>query len=96
MGEEDRNAFISRIGTFFILLGVLGIILFIASDMGDSTTFGYFFVAIMLLAAGWVFKRMTAQPPAANKRFEGIRKLQQNQREAKAKKEAAKNAKSKK
>ena len=35
MGEEegDRSAFISRVGTFFLLLGVLFIILFIASDI---------------------------------------------------------------
>ena len=35
MGEADgdRSAFISRVGTFFILLGALLIILFIASDI---------------------------------------------------------------
>ena len=31
--EGDRSAFISRVGTFFILLGALLVILFIASDI---------------------------------------------------------------
>ena len=35
MGEAggDRSAFISRVGTFFLLLGILLVILFIASDI---------------------------------------------------------------
>ena len=31
--EGDRSAFISRVGTFFVLLGALLVILFIASDI---------------------------------------------------------------
>lgn len=34
--EGDRNALISRIGTYFLLLGVLAIIIFIASDVSRS------------------------------------------------------------
>ena len=36
-------------------------------------------------------RRKFAPPPGPGKRFEGIRKMQQKRREAKAKKEAAKN-----
>jgi len=88
--EGDRKAFISRIGTFFLLLGAIVMILFIASDMGDVTYFSYFFIGAILISAGFIMKRMTAPPPAPNKRFEGLRKMQQKNREAKAKKEAAK------
>jgi len=90
--DGDRKAFISRIGTFFLILGLLIIILFVASDVGDTTYFSYFFIGIILLAAGFILKRMAVPPPPSNKRFEGIRKLQQKSREAKAKKEAAKKA----
>ena len=34
--EGDRSAFISRIGTFFLLLGILLVILFIASDVSRA------------------------------------------------------------
>lgn len=37
MGEEgDRKAFISRIGTFFLLIGALLVIIFIASDISRA------------------------------------------------------------
>jgi hypothetical protein len=88
--QSDRKAFISRIGTFFLLMGLLIVVLFIASDIGDVTYFSYFFIGACLLTAGFVLKRMAAPPPASGKRFEGIRTWQQKRREAKAKKEAAK------
>ena len=86
----DRKVFISRIGTFFLLLGVLFVVLFIASDMGDQTYFSYFFIGVLLIATGFIFKRMAAPDPSPGKRFEAIRKLQQKRREAKEKKLAAK------
>lgn len=95
MDEDERRLFISRIGTFFFLLGIFGGILFIASDFNKNTNFGFFFVAIILLIAGWLFKRITAQTPIEGKRFEGIRKFQQKRREVNAKKEATKNDKNK-
>ncbi len=87
----DRKAFISRIGTFFLILGVLVIIIFIATDIGDEAYFRYFFIGIILLSIGFILKRMSAPPPPPSKRFEGIRKIQQKSRDAKAKKDAAKN-----
>jgi hypothetical protein len=96
MGEEDRNLFISRIGTFFLLLGLVIIILFVASDIGQETVYTFFFIGVIMLALGWYFKRIGAPPPVQGKRFEGIRTLQQKNRDAKAKKEAEKNDKNKK
>ena len=88
--DGDRKAFLSRIGTFFLLLGALVVILFIASDMGKQTYFRYFFIGAILFVTGIIFKRMSAPPPSESKRFEALRKMQQNRREARAKKEAAK------
>ena len=88
--EGDRKAFISRIGTFFLILGLMVLILFVASDIGDKTYFSYFFIGVILLSIGFILKRMSAPPPPPSKRFEGIRKMQQKNREAKANKEAAK------
>lgn len=90
--DGDRKAFISRIGTFFLLLGALVVILFIASDMGEQTYFRYFFIGAIFLISGMILKRMAAPAPSESKRFEALRKMQQNRREAKAKKEAAKDS----
>jgi hypothetical protein len=151
MAEEgDRKALISRIGTFFVLVGVMVIVIFIISDISradhlaratqgpnleatqayiaqgvqalqtrdagaiaaqqaglptptlalppavSTNPFNYmplFCAGTIILALGVFFKYKTAPPPAPGKRFEGIRKLQQKQKEAKAKKEAAKKKK---
>lgn len=92
---DERKDFISRIGTFFLLLGALLVILFVATDIGDNTYFSFFFMALILLGLGWYFKRITAIPTKPSGRFEGLRKWQQKQREAKIKREAAKKAKKK-
>lgn len=93
MEEGDRKEFISRIGTFFLLIGIGTMWLFIVSDMGNETKFTLFFVSVIVLVIGWYFKRITAPPPKPGSRFEGLRKLAQKQREAKEKREAAKKKK---
>jgi hypothetical protein len=45
---------------------------------------------------GWFFKRVGALPSKPSKRFEGIRKMQQRQREGKARREARQKEKEKK
>ena len=85
MGQEDRSSLISRIGTFFILLGLLGVILFVASDIADRTNFIYFLLAIILLAIAWLLKRTGSTTAIPAKRFEGIRKLRQSRNDANAK-----------
>jgi hypothetical protein len=159
--EGDRNALISRIGTYFLLLGLLAIIIFIASDVSRSNTTRQFnatqtyqaqipgltqtyivqgvqalqtrdagaltavktgqptptlvtprpprtdaegradylaliCVGSLVLALGFAFKRMTAKPAQPTQRFQGLRKMQEKNREAKAKKEAAKKSPPKK
>src|SRR5512133_2027172 len=138
---DDRNALITRIGTFFVLLGALLIIIFIASDVsrvdegrianstqvyiaqgvqalqtrdagaaiakqnGQPTPtlalpkdissplnyLPFFCTGTIIIGLGFFMRYKFSPPSPAGKRFEGIRKMQQKQREAKAKKEAAKN-----
>ncbi len=94
--DSERKSFISRIGTFFLLLGVLVLVIFIASDIGKETYFGFFFFAAILFITGFVFKRMGADPTPPSKRFEAIRKMQQQRREAKLKKQLKQAEKKKK
>jgi hypothetical protein len=90
---EDRNAFISRVGTFFLLVGVLLMVIFVASDLGKEVQFRYFFMGVIGLLFGFYFKRISAVPNPPSKRFEGLRKARQKQREARQKREDAKKAK---
>ncbi len=87
MSQENRNALISRIGTFFIILGLLGIILFVASDMAERTTFSYFFGALLSLGFGFALKRANPVPRPDSNRFEGVRKWQKKRQDAKSEKQ---------
>ena len=149
---EDPNArkdFISRIGTFFIVVSLFLILVFVASDIsrnnagrqaGATQTFvaeavqalqtrdagaalaapqglptptlapvasrdnsddilAYapaFCLGAFGLLVGWFLKRISTAPSKPSNRWNGIRKMQQKQREAKAQKEAKKKEKEKK
>jgi len=91
---DEGRSMIDRVGTFFLLMGIFFTILFVASDMGDTTNFGYFFLGLLGLATSWALKRRVAKSqPKPPSRFAGIRKLLQKMREARAKREEAKKAK---
>lgn len=90
--------FIARVGTFFLLIGIGLIALFIASDAsfeytGKRTEYGLLCIAMALFMVGFIF-RQTAAPPQAAERFKFIKKIQA-QRDA-AKKDKAKAAEKKK
>ena len=152
MAQQDpevRRDFISRIGTFFIVISFFALIIFVASDVSRNDTgrkagvtqtyiveavqaiqtrdagatqaaqqnlptptlapvasrdtgddlvayVPIFCLGAIGLLAGWFLKRISAVPSKPSDRFSIIRKIQQQQREAKAKKEADKKAKEKK
>ena len=91
--------FIARVGTFFLLIGVGLIALFIASDASakivatERTDYSLLCIAVALFFMGILFRK-TAAPPQAAERFKYIKKLQA-QREA-AKKDKGKPAEKKK
>ncbi|MGC1377596.1 MAG: hypothetical protein WA821_15285 [Anaerolineales bacterium] len=140
MAEADsRKDFISRVGTFFVVVSLFLIIIFIASDISrnnagrqanatqtfiaaavqalqtrdtgaaqaapqnlptptlalvissnDSDNILTYTPAFCLgafgLLVGWFFRRISASPSKPSNRWEGIRKMQQKQREGKDKK----------
>ncbi len=92
-GGTDREDYISRIGTFFLLVGVLLLIMFVASDAGEETYFRYFVFGSLATLIGIFFKRMTAKPPKPGARFAGIRGFMQKRREAAKKREEDKKKK---
>jgi hypothetical protein len=71
--------FVSRIGTFLILLGTGILILFIASQGAGSANFDYLFWALLAIIVGFfIRKRRDAGAPAD--RFSLIRRLRDKNR----------------
>jgi len=92
--DENEDPIIVRMGTFFFVIGGGVFILFIASDLAEKADFDYFFMAVLLIAIGWVFRRKKAPPPSAG-RFSYIKKARENaknkrEERIKAKEEAKK------
>ncbi len=86
--EEDTGPLAPRVGTFFILVGIMLIILFAASDMARTPDFDFFFLGLLALAVG-IFLRRKAPAPPPSGRFSAIRKMRENakkRKEEKAKK----------
>lgn len=97
MDEMERGAFIAKIGTFFFLLGLGLMTLFIFSDIGGMTNFSYFIFGTTGLIIGFFMRRAAARPAApTSNRFEGLRKIRQKQQETAKKREEAKKNKGKK
>jgi hypothetical protein len=66
--------FITRIGTFLILIGIGILILFLASDSAGAANFDYLFWAMLCVIAGF-FLRRHREPPAPPDRFSVLRRL---------------------
>ncbi len=93
----DRNELIARIGTFFLLIGIVLFLLFIASDADPHTPmpdFNLMCAALMLAVVGFIFRRAAPPTPKAE-RFRYLRKVRQEIAEArkKAREEAEKKKK---
>ena len=72
--------FVNRIGTFFILLGIGSVGLFILSDMSDTPTCNYLVFGAVFLALGIVlWLRDPAPPPQETGRFRILRKTEKKQ-----------------
>ncbi|MEW6030202.1 MAG: hypothetical protein ACOYZ8_12015 [Chloroflexota bacterium] len=68
------SEFIARIGTFFLLVGVVFVIMFAATESAAQPVFDFLFVAIILLTTGALFRRRGATPSASG-RFSWLRGL---------------------
>jgi len=60
---DNDDPFEFRIGIFFYLIGAFTFAVFIASDFADQADFDYFFIALVLFAIGWYFRRNKKAPP---------------------------------
>ena len=91
----NSDPFGVRVGTFFLVIGVGVMILFIASDLADQVDFDYLFIALFLLFIGWNLRRKKAPPPSAG-RFAYVQKTRDNYRKNREEKLKAKKDEKKK
>lgn len=64
---ENEDPFSVRVGTFFLIMGIGGFILFVLSDIAEKPDFDYLFVALLLIGGGWYMRRNKAKPPPAGR-----------------------------
>jgi hypothetical protein len=94
--EEDLRP---RIGTFFILIGLGLLALFIGSDMALQADFWYFLGAVGCVGFGAYLKLISSKEKGPSQRFSAIRNYREKRKKEKeakkkAKEEQAKKAKS--
>jgi len=69
--------FLTRIGTFFILIGIGIFILFIASNSAGAANFDYLFWAVLSVIVGF-FLRRRREPSASAERFSVMRRFRRS------------------
>ncbi len=63
-----------RIGMFFILIGIVGCVLFISLIRAGKPVFEFLLISLLAFAFGYLFLRRESPPPA-DERFHTLRKI---------------------
>ena len=82
----DEKNIVPRIGTFFLVIGLGFILLFIISDIAQTVYFNYLFLGLLLSGFG-IYLRRNAEKPPPSGRFEAWRKMRSKEKKEKKKKE---------
>ena len=82
--DMDENGIVPRMGTFFIVLGVAAIVLFIISDIAETVAFDYLFGGLLMAGLGAYLRRNVEKPPPSG-RFEWWKKMRDERKEKKKK-----------
>ncbi|MCZ2126968.1 MAG: hypothetical protein LC099_04245 [Anaerolineales bacterium] len=72
MNNEDPMSV--RVGAFFITVGMAFFLFFVISDLTDNVDFDYFFIALILVFVGYLFRRNKTPKRPPSGRFEGLKK----------------------
>ena len=71
----DRKEFLHRIGTFFLIVGIGLLVLFMASESARQVTFEYFCWSLILIVIGLVFRGQFRRKVAPSGRFSLVKRL---------------------
>jgi hypothetical protein len=89
MSDNQPNNYpelIYRVGTFFLLVGVGLVLLFIFSDVVRETAFNYLCWGAILLTVGFLFRAQYKRAIPSSGRFSLLRRFKRNPKEDKGKK----------
>ena len=78
MGEPEgynRKEFVYRVGTFFLLVGIGLLVIFMLSEAAKQTQFNYFCGSMVLLILGFLFRAQYKKPAVSSGRFSGVKKF---------------------
>ena len=81
----DEKDIVPRIGTFFIVIGLGAILLFVISDIAKTVYFDYLFLGLLLFGLG-IFLRRNAEKPPPSGRFAGWRKMRSKEKKERVRK----------
>ncbi len=82
----DEKNIVPRIGTFFLVIGLGFVLLFIISDIAKTVYFDYLFIGLLLSGIG-IYLRRNAEKPPPSGRFAGWRKMRSKEKKEEKKKE---------
>jgi uncharacterized membrane protein HdeD (DUF308 family) len=71
----DRKEILYRIGTFFLLVGIVLLVFFFLSESAQQVTFEYFCWGLILLIIGFVFRAQYKKATPASGRFSLVKRL---------------------
>jgi membrane-bound ClpP family serine protease len=74
----------SKIGRFFLFIGLILLVVFFAMDQAKHPSFGYFCVGVVVVILGGVLMAKGHQPPAESMRFRTLRRWREQQKERQA------------
>jgi len=77
--QEPGPGFTPRLGTFFILVGLGFLVLFVLSVIGQDTKTAYLLLSIAALFLGYLFRRRA--PKHDSGRFGTIRRIRERSRQ---------------
>jgi hypothetical protein len=82
-----------RIGSFFVFIGLILLVIFFTTDQAKYPSYGYFFVGVALVFLGGFLWWRNRKPWPPAERFRAIHRMQQKRAERKAKKQQKKEQK---
>jgi hypothetical protein len=74
-----------RLGQFFLVIGLISLIIFFTTDQISNPGYGFFFVGAALTFLGGFLIWRDRKPPSETERFRTMRKMRQKREERRAK-----------
>jgi len=84
VGEPEQHnprELIFRIGTFFLITGIVLLLLFILSETTGKTTFQYFCWSALLMTIGFAFRSLYKRSTTSSGRFSILKRFRKKKKE---------------